>query len=175
MKTVLLAVLAFGVGLAGATGAVYARRDKTAPHAAADSAGTQVAGPDSPAHDSAAVKHPAPAARPESTRTAPVTEAPKDPVHDSAVAAPRAHDSVMAPPVARPLGPDYPRLAKILAAMAPASAIELIARLSDRDAEGILRSLGQRQVAALLSAMPKDRAAILGQRLLVQRDSGGVK
>ena len=174
MKTVLLAVLAFGVGLAGASGAVYARRDKT-PHAAADSAGAQAAGHDSVAHDSAAVKPPPPAVRPESTRTAPVPALHADAPHDSALAGPRAHDSVVTPPIVRPLGPDYPRLAKILTAMAPASATELIARLSDRDAEGILRSLGQRQAAAILSAMPKDRAAILGQRLLVQRDSGGTK
>ncbi len=41
-----------------------------------------------------------------------------------------------------------------------------MAYLTDEQAEQILRSMGVRQVAALLSEMPVERAAILGKRLL---------
>jgi hypothetical protein len=68
--------------------------------------------------------------------------------------------------------PDFPRLAKLLSVMPVALAAERIALLTDAEVEGILRVLGPRQGAALLAAMPKERAATLARRLLVPRDSG---
>jgi hypothetical protein len=66
--------------------------------------------------------------------------------------------------------PEYKTLARILATMRPADAAKILAYLSDDEVEGILRSLRVRQIATLLSELPTERAAALGQRLVDTRE-----
>jgi outer membrane biosynthesis protein TonB len=64
--------------------------------------------------------------------------------------------------------PEYRQLGKILTNMKAKDAAQIMAYLSDEETLGILRSLGVREVASLLSAMPVERAATLSQQLLNQ-------
>lgn len=190
MKPAVLGVIAFAVGLAASTGAVYARRGSAAPDVVADSAhaespdstqqGHGAAKSDSSGHPAAkpdSLKHGGPdSAKAETHEPAPVahaTVAPSTPTEHPATAVDSTASAVHAPASVKTPQPDYPRLAKILSAMPVANATELVGRLNDRDAEGIIRALGQRQAAAFLAALPKDRAAALSQRLLIPRDSVG--
>jgi hypothetical protein len=55
---------------------------------------------------------------------------------------------------------------KVVAAMKPKEAIGIMERLTDDEVERIVRQLNPKQMAALLAAMPTERAALLGRRLL---------
>ncbi|MFN0181403.1 MAG: magnesium transporter MgtE N-terminal domain-containing protein [Gemmatimonadales bacterium] len=57
-------------------------------------------------------------------------------------------------------------VAKVVAAMKPKEAIGILERLTDDEVERIVRQLNPKQMAALLGAMPTERAALLGRRLL---------
>ena len=57
-------------------------------------------------------------------------------------------------------------VSKILAAMKPKAAADIVARLTDDEVERIVRQLNPKQVAALLAALPEERAALLSRRLL---------
>lgn len=57
-------------------------------------------------------------------------------------------------------------VAKVLGAMKPRDAADILARLTDAEVERILRQLGTRQMAPMLAALPDDRAAALSRRLL---------
>ncbi|NOT07880.1 MAG: hypothetical protein HOP28_06705 [Gemmatimonadales bacterium] len=174
MKAPLLAGIAFAVGLAGSTGVVVLRGNGAPPSVApADSAhGTGAA--DSSARTTAG--HADTAAAPPDSLT--VHEAAPPPVSTppagahaespvAPVAVPRAPEL---PPTAAP-APQFARLAKILGAMPVPKATELLAFMTDTEVEGILRSFGARQAAGLLAALPKERAAKIGRRLLLPSDS----
>lgn len=55
---------------------------------------------------------------------------------------------------------------KVVAAMKPKEAIGIMERLTDDEVERIVRQLNPKQMAALFAAMPTERAALLGRRLL---------
>lgn len=57
-------------------------------------------------------------------------------------------------------------VAKILAAMKPKAAADIVARLDDDEVDRIVRQLNAKQVAALLAVLPQERAARLSRRLL---------
>jgi hypothetical protein len=80
--------------------------------------------------------------------------------------APSGSEDGETPTTAATVKPQYRQFAKIMASMKAARAAEIMAYLSDEQAEMILRSLGVRQVAELLAAMPVERAAALSKRLL---------
>jgi len=66
-----------------------------------------------------------------------------------------------------PLPADYTRLAKILVNMKPTEAAAIMGYLADLQVEGVMRSLGPRQAATMLAALPTERAAKISKRLLV--------
>jgi hypothetical protein len=165
LKLILVVAIAFVAGLSGGTAAVVMR-----PHAQAAAA------------DSAAV-----AARADSARTAAhaaaadsghadaAPHAAAAPPHTATADAPAARDSSAPPPAAAaPVtataastgGGGYRQLARVLSNMKPADAAKIVAFLSDDQVEGLLGQLGVRQAASLLSAMPTERAAALGRRML---------
>ena len=55
---------------------------------------------------------------------------------------------------------------KVVAAMKPKDAIGILEKMTDDEVERIVRQLNAKQMANLLAAMPPDRAAALGRRLL---------
>lgn len=67
---------------------------------------------------------------------------------------------------------DYKRLAKIFATMKAQDAVKVLGLLSDDEVEGVLHQLGAKQTADLLNNFPKERAAELSRRLLL---NGGSK
>jgi flagellar motility protein MotE (MotC chaperone) len=64
----------------------------------------------------------------------------------------------------------YRQLSRIYSAMKPVEAAEVLSHLGEEDVIGILSKFGARQAAQILGAMPRERAAALSQRLLL--DSG---
>jgi flagellar motility protein MotE (MotC chaperone) len=66
----------------------------------------------------------------------------------------------------------YKQVARVLSAMKPPEAAQVLSLLSDDEVEGILRAVGPRQAADFLTNIPKERAATLSRRLLVPRPEG---
>jgi hypothetical protein len=171
--------IAFAVGLAGSTGAMVVTGKKAA---VADSAHAVKAG----AEDSAAADvkadsghapvHPDSGEKTAVTHDSVAKSAPAAVAEASpATAAPAHAEPVAAAPKPAAPAPDYPRLAKIFAAMPAAQSVELLGHMNDGDVEGIIRSLGVRQQAAIMAALPKERAAEMSKRLLVPHDTATTK
>ncbi|MES2305368.1 MAG: hypothetical protein V4558_07665 [Gemmatimonadota bacterium] len=175
MKVVVMAPIAFVIGLAGATFAMkkspavppaaitadstHTAGDSTAklPSAAGTKVDSQAAPHDSvsiPAGDSAS----APAAKQPGSHPIPL------PVATKATPPPTTPASA---PAASPAGPDYPRLAGILGKLTASEAAPLLEHFSDAEVEGVLRRMDVTRVAGLLAALPKERSAVLGKRLLL--------
>ncbi len=57
-------------------------------------------------------------------------------------------------------------VAKVVASMKPKDAVGILGHLSDEEVERIVRQLNPKQVAALLAAFPQARAAGLSRKLL---------
>lgn len=167
-QTLILALFAFAVAVAGSTwfvtkvmpprGAVVdslrdsaaakpgtiAKATTPAKGNAADSLGAATGGRDSTRADSGAAKP---------SRAAP----PAGPTQ-AEIAAAEAEAAVRAKGVG-----------KILAQMKPKEAVDIMAKLSDDEVERILRQLNAKQVAALLPALPGERAGLMSRRLLQPR------
>ncbi len=89
--------------------------------------------------------------------------------------APELHAAPPAPAPARARTDepaDYAQVSRILVNMKPKDAAVILGHLSDDHVEGILRSVGVRQAAALLTALPPERAAVMSRRL-IERAPGG--
>ncbi len=177
IKLILAGAIVFAVAMGGATGFVIWRTpapaalDSTAHDAGADSTalGTGAAHPTTPAVDSG----PAPTAVADS-HSAPAVSGPAaaDPGSVHAV----APTPTVTPPMPRltaivqPTQADSQKalqqLARIFTSMKPAEAAKIMAFLSDSQVEGLLRQLGVRQAAQLLTELPTERAAVLSRRLL---------
>jgi hypothetical protein len=67
---------------------------------------------------------------------------------------------------------NYKAVAKLLMNMKPTDAGHVLGYLNDDQVEGILRALGARQAAVLVTQMPASRAAALSRRLLQPAPSG---
>ena len=65
---------------------------------------------------------------------------------------------------------DYRAFSRILMAMKAEEASRIMAHLSDDQLEGVLRSLGTRHTAEILSLLPTDRAVRMSLRLLSAPD-----
>jgi hypothetical protein len=166
MKLVLAGAIAFVVGLGVATGVVVWRtppRPAAADSAHADSTGVAeeepvTASPVASAPAVVPVGPPQPAAAPDSAARA-----------AGAAPSPAATEADAPLPPARGTERDvavYKRVGQILVAMKPASAAAIMARLSDDQLEGVIRTLGVRQAAAMLAQLPADRAAAMSRRLI---------
>jgi hypothetical protein len=178
--TVIVAVGAFVLSLAGSTAFVVIRTPAPAQKAPAPA---KPAAP-APAVDSVAKAHAnaavvassSSAAAPVVTPAAPATAAP------SAVPVPQASPARVPPATVPPAAPaaapetpaDYAQVAKMLITMKPAGATEILTRLNDDQVEGILRALGVRPASTLLALLPGERAAVLSRRLM-QRPAAGAR
>jgi flagellar motility protein MotE (MotC chaperone) len=60
----------------------------------------------------------------------------------------------------------FKRLGKVLAAMKPEDAVKVVAYMHDDEIVGILSQLAPKDAAALLTALPQERAGTLGRELL---------
>jgi hypothetical protein len=197
VRIVLFGAIAFVLGIAGGTGVAVVTAPK--PVAVADStAGPPGArpGPDSThavaaSHTSAITPVPAePAAAPADAPTTAANPheapggAPGNP--PSAHAAPASEASAgLAEPapavsgshtrprdVVLPPGPEeYKQVARILTNMKATDAARIMGYLPDELVEGIVRSLGPRQAATLLTQLPPARAAALSRKLLYRTSS----
>ncbi len=85
----------------------------------------------------------------------------------------------LATPVAVRPGPDpeakaaaYKQVARVLSAMKPPQAAQVLSQLSDDEVEGILRAVGPRQAADFLANLSVERAGVLSRRLLVPGTKG---
>ena len=130
------------------------------------------------AHDSTATHAAAPAlaARPDSAAhavvAAPDSNAAAKPMAVTAAAA-AAPSIALAHPIPDSLTtPTYRPVARLLMNMKPADAGKVLSYLNDTQVEGILRALGARQAAVLLSQMPAERAAQLSRRLMLPAGGG---
>lgn len=166
LKTILVAVGAFVLGLGGSTAAVMLRtpvkpspavnastpRGATAPapHAAPDSA---------PPANRTPVTPPSP---PPPTSTAATVSTPTGP---HAIAAP-SESTVAAVSAALGSAAGYRQVARVLSNMKPADAGKIVAYLSDDQLEGILGQLGVRQAASLMAQLPTERAAAMSRRII---------
>jgi hypothetical protein len=84
-----------------------------------------------------------------------------------------------ATPVTTRPGPDpeataaaYKQVARVLSAMKPPQAAQVLSQLSDDEVEGILRAVGPRQAADFLANLSVERAGVLSRRLLVPGTKG---
>ena len=161
-----------------------AATDSSAADAVADSAPTH--GTAAPETDTARVGTSRPATVAPAVPPAPVAAAaasrptPAPPVGQppAPVAAAAASRPTPAPPVGQPPAPIaataaardavYRQLSRIYAAMKPSEAAEVLSHLGEEDVIGILSKFGARQAAQILGAMPRERAAALSQRLLLE-------
>jgi hypothetical protein len=177
MKLPILGVIAFALGVAGATGAVVMLGPKPeVPPAAHDSTATKadsLVKSDS-AHaksDSAVHQVSAPAHETSETTAVTGTYAPSaSSVSGTPPASPAA--AVLPAPGTTAPGRDFAKLARLLSAMPAPQAAELLGFLDDNDVEGVLRALGLRQAVGIFGALPKPRAAIMSRRLLVPQSVG---
>ncbi len=175
MKVILAGVAGLVVGLGGSTGAMVmlhkpapakaeAPKREAPDSAHADSTGHPDAGhgaaPADSAHAAADSTHEAPAAAAPHAAVAPVPAPAVAPVSPAPAPTPAPRQ-----PAVRDVS-GYKQLAKIVANMKPADAVAVMSRFTDDEVEGILRQVNVRQAAQLMSAMPKERAAELGRRLL---------
>ena len=166
IKTILMGVACFVVALAASTSVMVMRtpvkgavKDSTAvadslvhataAHEAAPAAGQSYA----PAGDFAAD---APVSAPDLIQLAQAIPHTAEPV----AASPKHVEKNDAPA-------DFARVGKILVNMKPAEAAAIMGYLADAQVEGVLRSLGPRQAASMLAALPTERAAQLSKRLLI--------
>jgi len=174
MKLPILGVIAFALGVAGATGAVVMLGPKPeVPPAAHDSTATKAdsliksdsahAKSDSAVHQASAPAH-------ETSETTAVTGT-HTPSASSVSGTPPAAAVLPAPGTTAP-GRDFAKLARLLSAMPAPQAAELLGFLDDNDVEGVLRALGLRQAVGIFGALPKPRAAIMSRRLLVPQSVG---
>ncbi|MGH7741449.1 MAG: hypothetical protein ACRENS_05440 [Candidatus Eiseniibacteriota bacterium] len=172
MKIVLVSVAALLIGLGGGVGVAFLRAPsaKAAVPVAADS--TSVAARDSASAPAAAadsgLAHAAHADSAARGGMAPDTS--------HAVAADPMGLPVF-PPMKNPIPdslttPTYRPVARLLMNMKPADAGKVLSYLNDTQVEGILRVLGARQAAVLLSQMPAERAAQLSRRLMLPVGGG---
>lgn len=175
MKLAAVGLVAFLVGLAGSTGLVVWRGRAT----------SAVTGPG----EAPLAERSAPSA-PDSSRTEP-DPAPRSGRDRDSAAGPQQRaapaDTAPTPPggTTAPPSPSVPaqpgtagtagagerelafrQLGKIFSAMRPGDAARVMGYLSDDEVEAILRQVGVRQAASLLSAFPQERAAALSRRLL---------
>ena len=174
MKLPILGVIAFALGVAGATGAVVMLGPKPeVPPAAHDSTATKAdslvksdsahAKSDSAVHHASAPTH-------ETSETTAVTGT-HTPSASSVSGTPPAAAVLPAPGTTAP-GRDFAKLARLLSAMPAPQAAELLGFLDDNDVEGVLRALGLRQAVGIFGALPKPRAAVMSRRLLVPQSVG---
>ncbi|HVO34688.1 MAG TPA: hypothetical protein VMT21_03915 [Gemmatimonadales bacterium] len=173
MKLPAIALVVFVLSLVGVT---LATRPPSPTVAAApargahDSAAAQPpAGTDSVRRDSVADRQgPEPAAS--DTTPGPVTPptppAPAVPADRPAAAAPPGPGAAAAHVTAPDQSTLYHRLARIIATMNPQDAAGVLAKMTNDEVTGILSQLGTRPAASLLASLPKERAALISQRLL---------
>ena len=64
-------------------------------------------------------------------------------------------------------GPSFKQVARIMGNMKASDAAEVLSHLTDAEVEGILRAVGVRKAAELMTQLPESRAAALSRRLLV--------
>lgn len=180
MRLVIMGVVVFALSLGGTTGALVMTARKAHP---APSDSTTIHG------DSAAARPDTAAARPDSTGRAVPADSASAGSGDSMVPSGRAGTpestatSVLAArpgkaPSDRPApaagvdgheGPGdaaFKQLARIFSNMKTTDAAKVLAYMSDDEVQGVLQQLGVRPAAGLLAALPKERAALLGRRML---------
>jgi hypothetical protein len=169
-KAILFAVVAFVVSLAGTTGVLVKAHRPVVAVADSTPAKSDSLAADSTSHathrdsvpvdavpgpgDTAAVRTPAggtPEAAPPATAKPAVSKPKVDPAARAAA---------------------YKQVARVLSAMKPPEAAQVMGLLSDDEVEGILRAVGPRQAADFLANIPRERAAALSRRLLVPRPEG---
>ncbi len=75
-------------------------------------------------------------------------------------------------PTSAATGAAYQSLARIFAKMKPADAAEVLLLMSNEEVEGVVRNLGVRQAASVMSSLPEQRAAELARRLLIPPPEG---
>jgi hypothetical protein len=185
---IVISLVSFLVGLGASTGFVVMRAPapvRPAAHGVAprDSSAVTVAAPKPPAADTThapvVAPQPAPAtaavgsapaaatpAPPVVTPEAAVIHAPAPAVSDVKAALRAVHDSSSGGVL------NYRAVAKLLMNMKPVDAGHVLNYLDDTQVEGILRSLGARQAAVLLSQLSAARAAALSRRLLQPAPAG---
>ena len=184
MKIVVIGVVALVIGLVGGTAFTVLRAPKRPPVARAASAAhadttravaaTPAATPSAPARPStppASSTSPAASAAPEPPMptTGPIAVAVG---HTSSVqvgplgAPPATLGAVVAelPDTAHAEG--FQQLGRIFAKMQTADAVKIMGYLDDEEVARVLGTLNVRQAAALLAAMPSDRAARLSKRII---------
>jgi len=177
MKLPILGVIAFALGVAGATGAVVMLGPKPevlpAAHDSTATKADSLVKPDS-AHaksDSAVHQASAPAHETSETSETTAVTGTHTPSASSVSGTPPAAAVLPAPGTTAP-GRDFAKLARLLSAMPAPQAAELLGFLDDNDVEGVLRALGLRQAVGIFGALPKPRAAIMSRRLLVPQSVG---
>lgn len=168
MKIAVIAPIAFVVGLAGST---FAMKKSPAAPATVEADSGHVAG------DSTTAKHDSTAVTPDSSATPHDAAAvPADTTAHTEAPSPSAKPvplPVTTPPAASAAAPassgtpDFKRLAAILGKLSAEEAAPLLEHFSDAEVEGVLRRMDVTRVAALLAALPKERSAVLGKRLLL--------
>lgn len=177
MKLVIFGVIALLLGLAGGTGVAILRAPKAG--AAADSLTAHRADSTVTPHAPAPAAVPAPPPAQETppasgtidahaaatTHAAPVVVPPAATVHAAPPPASPVHaaTSASAAPAARE---GYAQVGSIFARMKPADVAQIATYLEDEHMDGVLRTLGARQAATLLEALPAERAARLSRRII---------
>lgn len=173
-KALLFAILAF-LGSAAAVTGVMVKLHQPVVESTLARADSLPAGPVDSSHVSAHDSLVAGPARGDST-VEPAANTPSGvpetrPVQNgSPAAAPLPRRPVDPPPDPLAIAAAYKQVARVLAAMKPPQAAEVLSHLSDDEVEGILRAVGPRQAADFLTNLSAERAGVLSRRLLVPVD-----
>lgn len=190
MKYAIISVTVFALTCIGWTTVLVKRAPLPVVTAAADTAAAEPE--ETPDVQEVAYATPAPVEEPPDTVHAPDAPHDEEPVEDAAT-----QDTSDAQPVAQPtdvatrpaeadaapptlpapvvaMGPTeeekqaaYKALARIFSQMKAEEAAEVLRHMSDVEVEGVVRNLGARKAAEVLTSLPEQRAAVLARRLLI--------
>jgi hypothetical protein len=181
VKIVMIALVALAAGLVGGTTFAVLRAPKPLAHASMPvltgraapqqaPAAPPVTSPDTAATRASAVRSPAVTAAAPPPAAEPASPAAPIPTMTASHVAPV---QVTPLPIAMPIAsPDtahaegYQQLGRIFGKMQTADAVKIMAYLGDEDVSRVLGTLNVRQAAALLAALPSERAARLSRRMI---------
>ena len=164
MKIAVIVPVALVLGLGLGTAAGRMLHPPEAPAASSDSAGGEHGDSLKPEAAPKEGEQPASGEKPAESHAGDSTSAPPAMTPTPLDAAPS--EAPTAPGAKPASGADVQRMAKIFDRLPAQDAVALVARMSDAELEGVLRTMDVAKAGDLIAALPTERGAALSKRLL---------
>lgn len=164
MKIAVIVPVALVLGLGLGTAAGRMLHPPEVPAASSDSAGGEHGDSLKPEAAPKEGEQPASGEKPAESHAGDSTSAPPAMTPTPLDAAPS--EAPTAPGAKPASGADVQRMAKIFDRLPAQDAVALVARMSDAELEGVLRTMDVAKAGDLIAALPKERGAALSKRLL---------